>query len=88
MAGGVVVYSNEAKIALAGIDPALIEEHGAVSEQVGARWPWGCARGWSVDVGVGVTGVAGPGGGTELKPVGLGVAERRGTRRGLRSRAR
>jgi nicotinamide-nucleotide amidase len=69
--GGVVVYANDAKVALAGVDRRLIEEHGAVSEQVARALAGGvCAR-IGADVGVGVTGVAGPGGGTESKPVGL-----------------
>lgn len=69
--GGVVVYANDAKVALAGVDPRLIEEHGAVSEQAARALAEGvCAR-MDVDVGVGVTGVAGPGGGTSQKPVGL-----------------
>jgi nicotinamide-nucleotide amidase len=69
--GGAVVYANDAKVALAGVDPHLIETHGAVSEQVARALAQGvCAR-MDVEVGVGVTGVAGPGGGTEQKPVGL-----------------
>jgi len=71
VAGGVVVYANEAKVALAGVDPRLIEEHGAVSEQVARALAEGVRARMGTDVGVGVTGVAGPGGGTEAKPVGL-----------------
>ena len=71
VAGGVVVYSNEAKTELAGVDPELIEEHGAVSEEVARALAAGVRARMEVDVGVGVTGVAGPGGGTEAKPVGL-----------------
>ena len=71
VAGGVVVYVNEAKVALAGVDPRLIEEHGAVSEQVARALAEGVRARMGTDVGVGVTGVAGPGGGTEAKPVGL-----------------
>jgi len=71
MAGGVVVYSNEAKTELAGVDPELIEEHGAVSEQVARALAVGVRARMGTDVGVGVTGVAGPDGGTEQKPVGL-----------------
>jgi nicotinamide-nucleotide amidase len=70
-AGGMVVYSNEAKIELAGVDPSVIEEHGAVSEQVARALAVGACARLAVDVGVGITGVAGPGGGTEAKPVGL-----------------
>jgi nicotinamide-nucleotide amidase len=69
--GGVVVYANDAKVALAGVDPQLIEEHGAVSEQVAKALAEGVRARMDADVGVGVTGVAGPGGGTEQKPVGL-----------------
>ena len=69
--GGVVVYSNEAKVELAGVDPRLIDEHGAVSEQVARALAEGVRARMGADVGVGVTGVAGPGGGTEQKPVGL-----------------
>jgi nicotinamide-nucleotide amidase len=69
--GGMVVYANDAKVALVGVDRRLIEEHGAVSEQVARALAGGvCAR-IGADVGVGVTGVAGPGGGTDSKPVGL-----------------
>ncbi len=71
VAGGVVVYSNEAKVALAGVDSELIVEHGAVSEQVARALAAGARVQMQADVGVGVTGVAGPGGGTEAKPVGL-----------------
>ena len=69
--GGVVVYANEAKVTQAGVDPRLIEEHGAVSEQVAKALAQGVRARLDADVGVGVTGVAGPGGGTEQKPVGL-----------------
>jgi nicotinamide-nucleotide amidase len=69
--GGVVVYANEAKTTLAGVDPRLIEEHGAVSEPVARALAQGVRGRMDVDIGVGVTGVAGPGGGTEQKPVGL-----------------
>ena len=69
--GGVVVYANDAKIALAGVDQKLIEQHGAVSEQVAKALAEGVRARMGSDVGVGVTGVAGPDGGTERKPVGL-----------------
>jgi nicotinamide-nucleotide amidase len=68
--GGVVVYSNEAKRELAGVDPAVIEHHGAVSIEVAKALADGAISRFGADVGVGVTGVAGPGGGTEDKPVG------------------
>lgn len=70
VAGGVVVYSNEAKTALAGVDPALIEAHGAVSTEVAEALADGARARFGADVGVGVTGIAGPDGGTEDKPVG------------------
>ncbi len=69
--GGVVVYANDAKVTLAGVDPRMIEEHGAVSEEVARALAQGVRAQMGADVGVGVTGVAGPGGGTEQKPVGL-----------------
>jgi nicotinamide-nucleotide amidase len=68
--GGLVVYSNEAKTALAGVDPALIAAHGAVSVEVAEALADGARAALEADVGVGITGIAGPGGGTEDKPVG------------------
>jgi competence/damage-inducible protein CinA-like protein len=69
--GGGVVYSNEAKIDLAGVDPDLIERFGAVSTEVAEALAEGIAERFDADLGVGITGIAGPGGGTEEKPVGL-----------------
>lgn len=69
--GGVVVYSNQAKVDLAGIDPGLIERCGAVSVEVAEALAEGVAQRFVTELGVGITGVAGPGGGTEDKPVGL-----------------
>jgi competence/damage-inducible protein CinA-like protein len=69
--GGLVVYSNEAKAALAGVDPALIERVGAVSVEVAEALADGARSRLGADVGVGITGIAGPGGGTPEKPVGL-----------------
>jgi nicotinamide-nucleotide amidase len=71
VAGGLVVYTNEAKVALAGVDPALIERAGAVSQDVAVALADGARAALSADVGVGVTGIAGPGGATDGKPVGL-----------------
>jgi len=68
--GGLVVYSNEAKASLAGVDPALIERVGAVSTEVAEALAAGAASKLDADVGVGITGIAGPGGGTADKPVG------------------
>jgi nicotinamide-nucleotide amidase len=69
--GGIVVYSNDAKIARAGVPAELIERHGAVSAEVAEALAAGARTQLGADVGVGVTGVAGPEGGTEEKPVGL-----------------
>ena len=69
-AGGVVAYSNEAKENLLGVPPALIERHGAVSEPVAEALAAGARERFGADVAIGLTGVAGPGGGTEDKPVG------------------
>ncbi len=70
VAGGVVAYSNEAKAELLGVDPALIEAHGAVSEPVAEAMATGALRRFGADTAVAITGIAGPGGGTEQKPVG------------------
>ena len=81
--GGLVVYSNEAKVALAGVDPELIERHGAVSIEVAEALADGAVDRLDAEVGVGITGIAGPGGGSEEKPVGLvcfSVSERGGER--------
>jgi nicotinamide-nucleotide amidase len=67
---GVVCYSNGAKTALAGVPASLIEEHGAVSEEVARALARGIARESGAQVGLGVTGIAGPTGGTPEKPVG------------------
>lgn len=69
--GGLVTYSNEAKAALAGVPAGLIEAHGAVSEEVARAMAEGGRTRLSADLAVAVTGIAGPGGGTERKPVGL-----------------
>jgi nicotinamide-nucleotide amidase len=81
--GGAVVYSNEAKVALAGVDPGLIAEFGAVSNEVAEALAVGAAARFEADVGIGITGIAGPGGGTEEKPVGtvcFSVCSRSGAR--------
>lgn len=69
--GGVVVYSNETKHDLVGVPTEMIERHGAVSAQVALALAYGARRTLGADVGVGITGIAGPGGGTAEKPVGL-----------------
>jgi nicotinamide-nucleotide amidase len=71
--GGVVAYSNQAKVALLGVPLSVIEEHGAVSEPVAVAMAEGARAVLGAGVGVGVTGIAGPGGGSEGKPVGTVV---------------
>jgi nicotinamide-nucleotide amidase len=68
--GGVVSYSNEAKAAQLGVDPALIERFGAVSPEVADAMAAGALERFGADTAVAITGVAGPDGGTEAKPVG------------------
>lgn len=68
---GFVTYSNGAKSALLDVPPELIETVGAVSEQVAVAMAEGALRNSDADIAVAVTGVAGPGGGTPDKPVGL-----------------
>jgi nicotinamide-nucleotide amidase len=70
MAGSVVAYSNEAKAELLGVDPGLIEERGAVSPEVAAAMSRGALERFGADVAVSITGIAGPDGGSEEKPVG------------------
>ncbi len=70
MAGSVVSYSNEAKVELLGVDAALIERHGAVSPEVAEAMALGALERFGADVAVSITGIAGPGGGSEEKPVG------------------
>jgi nicotinamide-nucleotide amidase len=70
VAGGVVAYSNAAKTDLLGVPAALIAAHGAVSAEVARALADGARERFGADVGIGITGVAGPGGGTEAKPVG------------------
>ena len=67
---GVVCYSNRAKVELLGISDSLMAEHGAVSEEVARAMAEGIRSRAGTSVGIGVTGVAGPGGGTPEKPVG------------------
>jgi competence/damage-inducible protein CinA-like protein len=69
-AGSAVTYSNEAKISLLGVDPALIERHGAVSPEVAEAMAIGALEQFEADVAVSITGIAGPDGGSEEKPVG------------------
>jgi nicotinamide-nucleotide amidase len=79
--GGVVAYANSAKSGLLGVDPSLIEAHGAVSREVAEAMASGARNALGADVAVAVTGIAGPGGGSPEKPVGtvwIGVASERG----------
>jgi nicotinamide-nucleotide amidase len=69
-AGGMVAYSNEAKARNLGVDPALIEAKGAVSPEVAEAMAIGALERFEADVAVSITGIAGPGGGSEDKPVG------------------
>ena len=69
-AGGVVAYANEAKVELLGVDPALIAAHGAVSEPVAEAMAAGALRRFGADTAIAITGIAGPDGGSEDKPVG------------------
>jgi nicotinamide-nucleotide amidase len=71
LAGGIVAYANDVKTAELGVPEQLIAAHGAVSAEVAAAMASGVRKRLDVDVGVAVTGVAGPGGGTPEKPVGL-----------------
>lgn len=80
---GYVTYSNAAKAEAIGVDPALIARHGAVSEPVGRAMAEGARAASRADVAVAITGIAGPGGGSAEKPVGLvhlAVAAPGGTR--------
>lgn len=70
VAGGVVSYSNEAKADLLGVDPGLIERHGAVSKEVAEAMADGALARFGADIAASITGVAGPGGGSAEKPVG------------------
>ncbi|MDD6035444.1 MAG: CinA family protein [Lachnospiraceae bacterium] len=68
---GVVTYANEAKVKYLGVKPETIEQYGVVSEPVAGQMAEGVARAQKAQVGVGVSGIAGPTGGTAEKPVGM-----------------
>lgn len=81
---GFITYSNKTKIGLLGVPPETIAAHGAVSEETAAAMARGAVARAGVDLAVSVTGVAGPGGGTPQKPVGLvfiGIATKGGEAR-------
>jgi PncC family amidohydrolase len=69
--GGVVAYDNEVKSSMLDVDPGTLLAHGAVSEETAAEMAMGIARATSAIVTVATTGIAGPDGGTDEKPVGL-----------------
>jgi nicotinamide-nucleotide amidase len=71
--GGVVAYANQAKADLLGVDPELIEAHGAVSEEVAEAMAAGALERFGADTAVAITGIAGPDGGSDEKPVGTVV---------------
>ena len=80
--GGIVSYSNKVKTAVLGVDPGVLEQYGAVSEQCARQMAEGARRALGCDVAVSVTGIAGPGGGTPEKPVGtvcFGLCDKNGT---------
>ncbi|MFX1328766.1 MAG: CinA family protein [Promethearchaeota archaeon] len=68
---GIVCYSNQAKIDLLNVDPKIIERYGAVSENVAKQLATNIRMISNVDIGIGISGIAGPTGGTPEKPVGL-----------------
>lgn len=68
--GSLVTYANDAKVAVAGVDAATLAAHGAVSEEVAGELARGARATLGTQVGVGITGIAGPGGGSDDKPVG------------------
>ena len=69
--GGIVSYSNEAKVELLDVDTEVLRERGAVSEEIALQMASGVRSRFGADVGVSITGIAGPTGGTAVKPVGL-----------------
>lgn len=68
--GGIIAYANEVKVAQLGVSEATIAEYGAVSEQVSCEMADGARRALGTSIGIGITGIAGPGGGSAEKPVG------------------
>ena len=70
--GSIIAYSNNAKVKILGVNPMSIERFGAVSEKVATEMAVGARKLGGTDVGLSTTGIAGPTGGSKLKPVGLG----------------
>jgi PncC family amidohydrolase len=68
---GIVSYSNTAKIELLDVKPCTLNEFGAVSEEVAREMVLGCQKATKSDIAISVTGIAGPGGGSKQKPIGL-----------------
>ena len=73
MMGSAVTYSNQAKMKLLGVNPETLEKFGAVSEQTALEMAQGCAKLFGTDCAISTTGIAGPDGGTQEKPVGSGL---------------
>lgn len=69
--GGVVSYTNEVKVSHLGVTPAVLAAYGAVSGETAVQMAEGVRSRMKADIGVGITGIAGPGGATDTKPVGL-----------------
>ena len=80
--GGILAYSDAVKVACLGVEPALIEQEGAVSAEVAEAMAAGVRKSLGADIGVAVTGIAGPGGGSPEKPVGLVFLAVRGAEEG------
>jgi PncC family amidohydrolase len=81
--GGIVAYANKTKMRLLDVSQEVLDRDGAVSEETAREMAQGARRALEADVGLSVTGIAGPGGGTEEKPVGLtfvGISGPIGTR--------
>jgi len=67
---GLTAYANSIKEQILGVSPVTLREHGAVSEQCAKEMAFGALKASGADIGVSITGIAGPGGGTDGKPVG------------------
>ena len=81
--GGAITYANEAKVKMLGVSEDTLKEFGAVSEPVAAQMAEGIRNALGADYGISTTGIAGPGGGSDEKPVGtvyVGVASKNGTK--------